>query len=173
MNTLNGQMKFPLVEFNSNAIVTLDIELNANNLRLRYLIAATEDLIWPEFSALERKDELWKSTCLELFVSAPDEPAYLEINLSPSGAWNSYSFPSYRNGMTTEANVKLIEFDNEGPGVLSACFQFQPLPDPVLLGPAVILSAKDGSHGYFATTHGEAPDFHNREHHVLVALDQL
>jgi hypothetical protein len=166
-------MKFPLVKFNSNAIVTTDIEVNANNLMLRYSITATEDLIWPEFTALERKDELWKSTCLELFLSSPDDPSYLEINLSPCGAWNSYSFSGYRNGMTTQPNVKLIEFDNEGPGVISACFQINQLPDPVLLGPSAILSAKDGSLGYFSTTHGDGPDFHNRQHHVLVGLDHL
>jgi hypothetical protein len=173
MNNLNGHMKFPLIEFNSSAIVTTDIEVNANNLMLRYSIAVTEDMIWPEFTALERKDELWKSTCLELFVSSPDDPSYLEINLSPCGAWNSYSFSSCRKGMKTAPDVELVEFGIESHGVITASFLIPRLPDPVLFGPAAILADKGGSLRYFSTRHGETPDFHDREHHVLVAPDHL
>jgi hypothetical protein len=42
-----------------------------------------------------------------------------------------------------------------------------------LFGPATILADKDGSLRYFSTKHGETPDFHDREHHVLVATDDL
>lgn len=173
MKNLNGHMKFPLIEFNSNAIVTTDIEADANNLMLRYSVSATEDLVWPELTALERKDELWKSTCLELFVSSPGDTSYLEINLSPSGAWNSYSFSSYRKGMKTELHTELVEFRIESLGVIAASFRIPRLPDPVLLGPAAILSDNDGSLRYFSTKHGETPDFHDREHHVLVSPDLL
>ena len=173
MNNLKGHMKFPLIEFNSNAIVTTDIEVNANNLMLRYSIAVTQGLVWPEFTALERKDELWKSTCLELFLSSPDDRSYLEINLSPCGAWNSYSFSSYRQGMKTAPDAELVEFRVESPGVITASFFIPRLPDPVLFGPATILADKDGNLRYFSTKHGETPDFHDREHHVLVATDQL
>ena len=166
-------MRFPLIEFNSNAVVTADIEVNANNLRLRYSIAVTRVLVWPEFTALERKDELWKSTCLELFLSSPDDPSYLEINLSPCGAWNSYSFSSYREGMKTEPDTELVEFQVDSPGVITASFLIGRLSDPVLFGPATILANKDGSLRYFSTKHGETPDFHDREHHVLVATDDL
>ena len=84
-------MRFPLTEFNSNAVVTADIDLNANNLRLRYSIDVTRGLVWPEFTALERKDELWKSTCLELFLSSPDDPSYLALSTCLSPAYISHS----------------------------------------------------------------------------------
>jgi hypothetical protein len=173
MNNLNGHMRFPLIEFNSNAVVTADIEVNANNLRLRYSIGFTRGLVWPEFAALERKDELWKSTCLELFLSSPDDPSYLEINLSPCGAWNSYSFSGYREGMKTEPDTELVEFQVDSPGVITASFLIGRLSDPVLFGPATILANKDGRLRYFSTKHGETPDFHDRQHHVLVATDDL
>ena len=130
-------------------------------------------MVWPEFTALERKDELWKSTCLELFLSSPDDPSYLEINLSPCGAWNSYSFSSYREGMKTEHDTELVEFQVGRPGVITASFFIGRLSDHVLFGPATILADKDGSLRYFSTKHGETPDFHDREHHVLVATDDL
>src|SRR5437867_2105496 len=45
-----------------------------------------------------RRDQLWRSTCVELFVAAPGEAGYLEVNLSPSGDWNVYRFDGYRAG---------------------------------------------------------------------------
>ena len=158
-------MRFPLTEFNSNAVVIADIDNNANNLRLRYSIAVTRGLVWPKFNAIERKDEL--------FLSSPDDPSYLEINLSPSGAWNSYSFSSYREGMKTEHDTELVEFQVDSPGVITASFFIGRLSDHVLFGPATILADKDGSLRYFSTKHGETPDFHDRKHHVLVATDDL
>ena len=166
-------MRFPLIEFNGNGVVTADIELNANNLRLQYSTAITRGLDWPELSSLERKDNLWRSTCLELFLSSPDDSSYLEINLSPSGAWNSYSFSGYREGMKTAPDIELDEFRVDRPGVISASFLIGRLSGPVLFGPATILADKNGRLRYFATKHGETPDFHNREHHVLVATDDL
>ena len=173
MNNLNGHMRLPLIEFNGNEVVTTDINVNANNLRLRYSIAVTQRLVWPEFNALERKDELWKSTCLELFLSSPNDPSYLEINLSPCGAWNSYSFSSYREGMKREPDAELVEFEVGSPGVITASFIITRLADPVLFGPATILADKNGSLRYFSTKHGETPDFHDRANHVLVATDDL
>ena len=55
------------------------------------LVAPADQLIWPAAAASpERRDELWQSTCLELFIAKPNEPRYWEINLSPSGDWNVY-----------------------------------------------------------------------------------
>ena len=173
MNNLNDQMRFPLIEFNNHEVVTADIELNANNLRLRYSIASTRGLVWPEFCALERKDRLWESTCLELFLSSPDDPSYFEINFSPSGAWNSYSFSGYREGMQPKPDIELHEFRVDRPGSIIASFLIGKVSGAALLGPATILANIDGRLRYFATKHGETPDFHDRKHHVLVATDHL
>ena len=147
MNNLDNQLRFPLTEFNSNGVVIADIELNANTLRLRYSIAITPDLVWPEFSRLERKDQLWRS--------------------------NSYSFSGYREGMKTAPNIELDEFQVDRPGLISASFLIGRLSGPFLFGPATILADKNGRLRYFAIKHGETPDFHNRKHHVLVATDEL
>ena len=75
--------------------------------------------------------------------------------------------------MKTALGTELVEFRIERPGVITAAFVTDTLPDPVLLGPATILADKDGSLRYFSTKHGGTPDFHDREHHVLVAADGL
>src|SRR5579863_7062353 len=54
----------------------------------------------------ERADGLWRTTCFEAFLKAADAPAYVELNLAPSGRWAAYRFDAFREGM--------------GPGTLAA-----------------------------------------------------
>ena len=39
-----------------------------------------------------RADELWQSTCFELFLRTPSEENYAEWNFAPSGQWAAYAF---------------------------------------------------------------------------------
>src|SRR3954466_2253054 len=47
-----------------------------------------------------RTPRLWEATCMEAFLRAEGENAYLELNFSPSGQWAAYAFSHYRQGMT-------------------------------------------------------------------------
>ena len=47
----------------------------------------------------EWRDELWHTTCFELFVRCGDELSYREYNFAPSGAWAAYHFDDYRSRM--------------------------------------------------------------------------
>lgn len=47
-----------------------------------------------------RRDELWRTTCCELFVRDADGPGYREYNFAPCGDWAAYRFSGYRTGMT-------------------------------------------------------------------------
>ena len=63
------------------------------------------------FDEKKRQDELWKKTCFELFVSPGQKSsAYQEVNLSPAGAWNVYSFDSERVGMVRSQNLLGVPF---------------------------------------------------------------
>jgi hypothetical protein len=67
------------------------------------------DLVVPVFNFPDqhlRRNELWKHTCFELFLSTPHSPGYWEVNLSPSGDWNFYSFNSYRQNMSVESAIQ-------------------------------------------------------------------
>lgn len=44
----------------------------------------------------DRKDELWKKTCFEIFLKNPKTEAYYEFNFSTEKEWNLYRFESYR-----------------------------------------------------------------------------
>src|SRR4051812_30555629 len=47
----------------------------------------------------ERRDNLWRSTCIEGFAARAGGAAYPKINLASSGDWNAYPFSGYRKEM--------------------------------------------------------------------------
>ena len=66
-------------------------------------------IIWPEtVNKPERQDDLWKTTCMELFLAIAEQPDYWEFNFSPNGHWNAYHFHDYRQQMQTELQIKHI-----------------------------------------------------------------
>ena len=88
--------------------------LDQNTLALDYeLLAPASELIWPAATTPpERRDELWQSTCLELFIAQPNEPPYWEINLAPNGDWNVYRLDGYRQGLQTEPAIQRISLSS-------------------------------------------------------------
>ena len=63
------------------------------------------DLVLPDGTERTRCDNLWKSTCFEMFWAEEGRKNYWELNLAPNGAWNVYAFPDYRTGMNRENRV--------------------------------------------------------------------
>ena len=83
------------------AIVNVDAELVRTPDGATATFRAIGDvaqLIVPAPATPERTDNLWKTTCFEIFV-AGEGAAYREYNLSPSGQWASYDFDRTREGM--------------------------------------------------------------------------
>lgn len=57
----------------------------------------------------DRADELWQTTCFELFLRRPGEETYLEYNFAPSGQWAAYGFDAYRvRGMDPQGMGPII-----------------------------------------------------------------
>ncbi|MGN6497270.1 MAG: hypothetical protein ACTHK5_08000, partial [Tsuneonella sp.] len=53
-------------------------------LRVRWRSEGAQALVVPAFAGRGRADDLWKTTCFELFVRPDDGERYVELNLSPS-----------------------------------------------------------------------------------------
>ncbi len=71
-----------------------------DRLDLRYIAAGSiADLVVPEPQAPERRDELWMTTCFEIFLKPVGSSAYIEFNFSPSTRWAAYAFDAHRSGM--------------------------------------------------------------------------
>ncbi len=169
-------MRFPLTEYGSDDFVTFGLQssaLDSNDqqsaeLRLSWDLSNLEACIWPEFRELRREDELWRSTCLELFVGFPGTSAYLELNFSPSGSWNAYHFTNYRENMILSRDVEVTEIATRGKQVLTAVVQVSRQTTPARIGPAAVIETTAGELRYFAVEHGEKPDFHDATLHQRV-----
>ncbi|MEZ0243623.1 MAG: hypothetical protein ACAH11_09630, partial [Sphingomonas sp.] len=82
------------------AIKSVEVEFGmseaGDEVLLRYLVRGS-NLLLPEARSPERADELWMTTCFEMFVMPQsDDEAYFEFNFSPSTRWAAYAFNGYR-----------------------------------------------------------------------------
>jgi hypothetical protein len=123
----------------------------------------------------ERRDDLWRSTCFELFIAAAGEPVYREVNLSPSGHWNVYRFCGYRRGMEIEPFLRALPFAiRSGPWAVELELAW-PLPDDLRSSPSALVAGvcavieqQQGQLSYWAVIHpGKEADFHRRDGLVL------
>src|SRR5580765_5131389 len=67
--------------------------------RVEFCVAHDGSLLLPPALEPARADELWKTTCCEVFVMPDGASDYIEFNLSPSSRWAAYGFDGYRAGM--------------------------------------------------------------------------
>jgi hypothetical protein len=131
-----------------------------------------------------RRHELWRETCLEIFLGRPGQGSYREVNLSPAGHWNVYRFTDYREGMEEEAALAFLPFlvlpepepegeSESGPArlTLDVALDLGALglaEGEIEVGLSAVLLSKGGETAYHALAHprvgeeqGKA-DFHHR-----------
>lgn len=115
----------------------------------------------------ERRNELWKSTCFEVFAQLGSSE-YIELNISPEGHWNCYEFTSYRNGMHESALVRNIDFkletqDSSHYSCLIKIWLQKPLR-PHLMGLTSVIKTQSEGLQYWSLRHsGDKADFHRSE----------
>lgn len=123
----------------------------------------------------ERRDDLWRSTCFELFLAVEAQPVYREVNLSPAGHWNVYRFSSYRQGMENEPSLQALPFEFKPvPGSIELELAWS-LPDDLGSAPSAleagvcaVIEQREGQLSYWAVSHpGTEADFHRRDGLVL------
>jgi hypothetical protein len=82
------------------------VRVPPSGLALRYVASgAVNQVRLPPPATVQRTDGLWRSTCFEAFVRAPDSDAYYEFNFSPSTQWAAYCFTSPRRGMVPALDI--------------------------------------------------------------------
>lgn len=156
---------YPKLEKLENIQISTQIEVSEKQiLKIKYIIEGdVKKILWPQEKQAERKDELWKHTCFELFVKQPEAIGYCEFNFSPSKDWNAYEFSDYREGMKLFDSIKTIPinmsyYDNRVE--LSAIIE---LPNKgINIGISAVLEDKNNKIFYFALKHNSIkPDFHD------------
>ncbi len=140
--------------------ITVDWRVGTDTLELTYRLEGAGRLVLPATATPERKDELWKTTCFELFLGQVGS-AYQEFNFSPSSRWASYAFSDYRKDGHDAALAAPPVIAMEG----SACRVR--LPQAVLAGVScagltAVIEEQGGHISYWALAHGDRPDFHRR-----------
>ncbi|URD61779.1 DOMON-like domain-containing protein [Sphingomonas sp. KRR8] len=125
-----------------------------------HLHAPTDTLVIPDKPRRGRADELWKTTCFELFVQT--ESGYREYNFSPSGAWAAYDFTAYREGQSKPAIDHAPEIDVEDIGDKLLLDAILDLPAGGRFGLSAVVEEVGGTKSYWALAHGaDKPDFHH------------
>jgi hypothetical protein len=138
---------------------------DANWLRVRWRVEGSQRLVVPAFAGKGRTDQLWETTCFELYLKPLGGEAYCELNLSPSERWNAYDFDAYRAGMRERPFPHEPECTiREGSSfaIFDAAIPIAGLPDrDCAMGLCAILEESGGAISYWALAHGEGkPDFH-------------
>lgn len=156
--------------------ITGMLALEAGALSVLYdLSGAAEQVRYAAISAQpSRKNDLWRTTCFELFVKLPGGSEYWEYNLSPSRDWNAYHFTGYRSQLQPEVHVTGIDIVTEVAQARLASLQARlPLPPSLLnrklaVGISSVIEDAEGNMHYFALRHsGVKPDFHDPAGFVL------
>jgi hypothetical protein len=169
-------------ENNSNSsLITLDVEAERSGtvVSLRYLLNGNLETV--QFPSREknpgRADQLWETTCFEAFLGLENESRYWELNLSPSGAWNIYSFDDYRKGSKPDDQIHIIQKDfrlltteSEMKVVLDLSkFLSSNAHSELMVGLTAVVEAKNSEKSYWAIQHlGAKPDFHLRQSFLMV-----
>jgi len=137
-----------------------------NWLRLRWRIEGSQALVVPPFAGKGRADELWKTTCFELFLRPEGGEGYSEFNLSPSERWAAYDFTAYREGMTErpaerepQTSIRL----GSRFAIFDGAIPLNALPAvDCAMNLAAVIEEEGGIKSYWALSHKrEKPDFHD------------
>lgn len=143
-----------------------DIQIHEGKINLKFeWLDPKHRIHFPDHLKLERLNELWQSTCFEVFLQAEHAHDYYEVNLSPGGAWNAYHFHHYRTPHPPEPtkDIQLLSFHRH-KGLVEASFQLRVASHIWRCGLTAVVELLDGHKVYFATDHtGERPDFHLNE----------
>lgn len=127
-------------------------------------------IILPPPAAAERMDNLWKTTCFEIFWQPLGDTYYREFNLSPSGRWAAYDFDSFREGMR-DAPVDSISIacSHDAEGLVLKASIASELPAPAQLALNAIVEHPGGGLQFWALAFPPGkPEFHSEACRALV-----
>jgi hypothetical protein len=145
------------------AIHAIDAELVRTPDGIIATFRATGDLsrlVIPAPAAPARADNLWKTTCFELFVGDEGE-AYREYNFSPSGQWAAYDFAGYRDLTGNSDALVATETSHDDKSLTLVARISSHVPNPARIGLSAVVAESDGGLRYWAVAFAPGkPDFH-------------
>lgn len=161
--------------FPGESVKGIDVQLwrpNAQTLRLRYDVTGrVAGLRIAERTTGFRADNLWKTTCFELFLRPVGRTDYVEFNFAPSTQWAAYAFDSYRTGMRQaplgyDPSIEVTRNEERLIVEVELIHAFE--PTDYRLGVSAVIEEQMAPISYWAAGHaGDKPDFHHPDSFVL------
>lgn len=167
---------FPGTDGSPVEAIDVYIRRSGDRLWLTYLLSGdTTRILWPKLAVpvtadrlakAGRKDELWRHTCYEAFISTGD--GYREFNFAIDGHWASYSFSGYRRNMApAPETAECVSLEGRGDyNELGVVLDLPPSAERLAL--SAVIETLDGTISYWALAHpSDKPDFHHPDSFVL------
>lgn len=128
---------------------------------VRYILKGPLDRIrWPASAPARHTDELWRTTCFELFAETTP-PAYREYNFAPSGAFAAYAFEAERLGARPAPDGIGVACRRLGDEAIIEA-EITAAPAWGRIGLTAVLQETSGVLSYWALNHPkDKPDFHD------------
>jgi len=161
-------MKHQLTPYkqSSNIKIISTLEQNKNLLHLTFKLSGDlENYKLPKTKKEERKNELWKESCFELFLATEEEEAYYEFNFSSTLAWNAYRLEHYRAEPKTIDEVELVKFEmkqTKETFFIEIILDVQTLKFDTYNLATILLNKQDKREFWSLKAKGDTPDFHSR-----------
>jgi hypothetical protein len=156
--------------------ITGSVGLLSGELHIQYTLhQASHDtcspVLWPPTKTkASRRDGIWQSTCMELFLSTPSMQRYWEYNFCPSGDWNIYQLSGYRSNLQADASCRqpsITQRTQSGGYELAVITQLPPAlihQQELILAITAVVEQRNGQLSYWALQHGGSEaDFHRRD----------
>lgn len=162
-----------LVPHRQSAVHTVDAltaewERDGARLWLRYMLdIPLDNLVLPGPADGERADNLWQTTCFEMFARLPGQASYAEFNFAPSSQWAAYAFAGYRDlldniPLSTVPEIYL-DAGEEWINLEVTLILPEPWASALLeIALSAVVDETDGTKSYWALAHPPGkPDFHH------------
>lgn len=129
-----------------------------------------QGIVVPPATTPSRHDNLWQTTCFEIFWQPLAGTAYREFNLSPSGQWAAYDFDSFREGMRdAPVGAIAISCSHDGAGLILTAHIAADLPDPAQVALNAVIEHADGTKQYWALAFPPGkPEFHSEANRAII-----
>ncbi len=135
-------------------------------LQLRWRVEGAGNVVLPPLAGNHRRDELWRTTCFELFIRNGPGEGYAELNFSPSENWAAYDFSAPRKDMAERAVSRDPVITPRLGGnilIVDVALRLADLPHlPAAFAMTAVIEEAGSATSYWAMHHGsERPDFHD------------
>jgi hypothetical protein len=150
----------------TGSIVRIDAEIEATSNGCRALFIASGDVARIKIPDLQadrgRYDDLWHTTCFEIFWQPLGSKFYREFNLSPSTRWACYDFDDFRAGMRNAPAKVDIKIELTAATLRLETHIESDLPVPAKVALNGIIQDADGLNRFWALAFGDGePEFHS------------